>query len=70
MLKILRAASLPVRTDMGTPAGLYVHCPAWNIEGIGVTTALFEAMILLTTGTGSRNDHPVIAPSELPTLFS
>jgi len=26
--KILRAASLPVRTDMGTPAGLYVHCPA------------------------------------------
>lgn len=28
VFKILRAANLPVRMDMGTPAGLYVHCPA------------------------------------------
>jgi hypothetical protein len=40
------------------------------MEGIGVTTALFAACILWMTGMGSWNDHPVIAPSELPTLFA
>jgi hypothetical protein len=36
---------------------------------MGVTTARFAAWILLITGIGSWKDHPVMAPSELPTLF-
>lgn len=27
-LRILSAASFPVRIAIGTPAGLYAHCPA------------------------------------------
>jgi len=32
------AASLPVRNPMGTPPGLYAHCPACRTPGMGVRT--------------------------------
>jgi len=46
------AASLPVKMEIGSPDGLYVHWPAWTTLGIGVRVELKILGNLLSAGMG------------------
>ena len=56
---------------MGSPEGLYVHCPACDIPGIGVSVELNIFGSLFSAGMGLLvYAHPVMAPSVFPVLSS
>lgn len=67
----LPAASFPVMTEISSPEGLKLHCPAWLMWGSGVMKDLVIFFVEWITGTSpSVNALPVIAPSLLLVSFS